>query len=62
MEKLSMEDMKASVEKLYKACHENTRKIFFLTKVGCGIAGFTEEEMKILFSDSPANLVKPIGW
>lgn len=35
---------------------------FLLTKVGCGIAGYEEKEMKYLFKDAPSNIVKPEGW
>lgn len=35
---------------------------FYLTKVGCGIAGYPEEEVKKLFQDTPGNVVKPEGW
>jgi hypothetical protein len=35
---------------------------FYLTKVGCGIAGFTEEEIKPFFVDCPDNVIKPAGW
>lgn len=35
---------------------------FYLTKVGCGIAGFTEYEMSALFANSPPNIIKPSGW
>lgn len=38
-----------------------TRK-FILTKVGCGIAGFEEDQMIPLFSDAPENVIKPEGW
>lgn len=35
---------------------------FYLTKVGCGIAGRDEAEVKKYFSDMPDNVVKPEGW
>lgn len=35
---------------------------FFVSKVGCGLAGFTEKEMKYLFRDSPSNVDLPPGW
>ena len=37
-------------------------KTFLLTRVGCGIAGYPEEDMKALFADAPPNVVKPEGW
>lgn len=35
---------------------------FYVTKIGCGIAGYSEEEIKPLFADMPANVIKPKGW
>ena len=35
---------------------------FLLTKVGCGIAGYDENDVKQLFKDAPSNVVKPEGW
>lgn len=47
-------------------CLENPKKIFFLTKVGCGIAGKSEAEMRSLFKQAverfgslPENLIYP---
>lgn len=35
---------------------------FYLTKIGCGIAGFSEDEIKPLFADMPQNVIKPLNW
>lgn len=35
---------------------------FYLTKVGCGIAGYAESDVAPLFSGAPPNVVKPAGW
>ena len=60
---VSKESLIASKEKLYKYAEENKDKEFLVTKVGCGIAGFSEEEMKEVFKgDKPANIVLPKGW
>ena len=36
----------------------------FVTKVGCGLAGFSEKEISGLFSKYPwpANVTLPVGW
>ena len=62
MHKVSQTALKRSVKALYKVCSENPDKDFLLTKVGCGIAGFTEEEIKPLFTNAPSNLVLPEDW
>lgn len=35
---------------------------FWLTKVGCGIAGYAEDEVRPMFADVPENVIKPPGW
>lgn len=35
---------------------------FWLTKVGCGIAGYAEDDVKARFADTSPNVVKPPGW
>ena len=62
MKKQNMVDIEKSVEKLIKCANENKTKIFLLTKIGCGIAGFEEEEIKGLFKETPVNIIKPKGW
>lgn len=60
--KLSEERLKKEVSRLYEVCEENKDKQFLLTKVGCGIAGYSEEFMKSLFTCPPLNLVLPDDW
>lgn len=48
--------------RLYQTANMMSDKEFLLTKVGCGIAGFSEEKMKRLFTNAPKNIVKPEGW
>lgn len=62
MKKVSRASLKKSVKKLYETCKENPDKEFLLTKVGCGIAGFSEDEIRPLFADAPGNLVLPEDW
>lgn len=35
---------------------------FDVVKIGCGLAGFTEEQMKPLFAGAPTNVNLPEGW
>lgn len=35
---------------------------FYLTKVGCGIAGYGEDEVAPMFADASPNVIKPAGW
>lgn len=35
---------------------------FFVVKIGCGLAGFTEDQMAPLFKKAPENCILPYGW
>lgn len=61
-EKMEVSELKAFVASLKLTAELIPSKLFLLTKVGCGIAGFEESEMKVLFEDMPPNVIKPKGW
>lgn len=44
----------------FATAHPDMR--FYVTKVGCGLAGYREEEIAPLFAEAPANCVLPEGW
>lgn len=62
LEKLSRRRLRLSTYRLYCYCYKNKDKEFLLTKVGCGIAGYSEERMKSLFRNNPPNLILPEDW
>lgn len=62
MQKVTEEQLKESVKRLIDFAHNKSSNIILLTKVGCGIAGFDEDEIKEYFKDLPANIIKPKGW
>jgi len=63
MKKVTKKALKQSKELLYKVAEKNQDTQFLVTKVGCGIAGFTKDEMKKIFQgDKPSNVILPAGW
>ena len=51
------------IEAAFERCVRAHRdKRFLLTKVGCGIAGYDESIMRVLFLNMPDNVIKPKGW
>jgi len=57
-DRLSREDLLKSV-KILKFCAENNPdKEFLLTRVGTGIAGYSEEYMNELLKDLPSNIIR----
>ena len=63
MKKVSIKSLKESKEKLYQCAIENPNKEFLVTKLGCGIAGFKESEIKGIFKgEKPNNIILPAVW
>lgn len=60
--KLSHDELVDSVVKFHETALDNPDKVFYLTKVGCGLAGYDEKYMSGLFLYSPGNVIKPEGW
>lgn len=48
--------------KLYEYANIHPELEFLLTKVGTGIAGFSELKIKKLFTNAPKNIIKPEDW
>jgi hypothetical protein len=59
---LSLKAISESVNKFkdYAEKHQDLR--FVVVKVGCGLAGYSENNIKPMFTDSPANCELPKGW
>lgn len=41
---------------------EHPELTFYLTRVGCGISGYTDDQVSHLFASAPSNVLKPEGW
>jgi len=66
LQRRSMDELRRSRNLLYHTCIENPDKRFLLTKVGFGLAGYPEDDMKALFSTAtfgpPDNMMLPEDW
>lgn len=47
-----MENMRAAMDKFVAFAQEHPELIFFVTPIGCGIAGYTPEDMAPLFAEA----------
>lgn len=56
------EALAAAADRFCAWAEQNPGLVCYLTKVGCGIAGYTESLVAPLFADAPANVVRPPGW
>jgi hypothetical protein len=59
---LSSKDLKASRDLFYACAISHPEAEFVMTKVGCGIAGYLESEMRELFKNPPKNVALPKDW
>jgi hypothetical protein len=49
-----------SVFKRFAAAHPELT--FNVTRIGCGLAGFTDQEIAPMFAGCPANVILPKAW
>ena len=53
------EVMAEQVERFIKFAREHPELTFYVTEIGCGIAGYSPEEVAPLFAGVPKNVVLP---
>lgn len=58
----NVQEIKPFVEQFRQYAEQMPDKEFLLTRIGCGIAGFTDEEISPLFENMPDNVIKPSEW
>lgn len=58
----SLSDIKISVDKFIEFAKRNPELIFEVTKIGCGLAGYKEDDIAPMFKESPDNCKLPPGW
>lgn len=51
-----------SVAKFIGYASQHPHDKFIVTRVGCGLAGYKDEQIAPLFSGAPANCELPDGW
>lgn len=63
LEKIDLVAIQFHIQDLYKYAKLHPELVFYVTKIGCGIAGFTIDEMKSIFIkeevDRPENVILP---
>lgn len=56
---LTLDEVRVHVERFLRVARAMSEARFFVSAVGCGIAGFREEQVAPLFADAPANCDLP---
>jgi hypothetical protein len=59
---LPLEVVVANVAEFIEFAKANPDKRFYVTRVGCGLAGFQDDQIGPLFSAAPENCSLPIEW
>lgn len=58
----SLDVIERYVNDFIQFAKDNPELQFFVTKIGCGLAGYTEEQIAPMFKDVPGNCELPPGW
>ena len=57
-----LSDVKKHVATFVQFAIDHPELQFFVTRIGCGLAGFTDKQIAPLFKDAPKNCELPDGW
>ena len=58
----TIEEVKAAVDCFLTYARLHPTYDFFVTRVGCGLAGFDDKDIAPMFKEAPANCSLPITW
>lgn len=58
----NIEDIRQSVERFCEFARQNSDRRFFVTRVGCGLAAFRDEQIAPMFAGVPENCSLPESW
>lgn len=59
---LPLTEIAAYVALFVAHARENPGEEFYVTRIGCGLAGYTDAQIAPMFAGAPDNCELPIGW
>jgi hypothetical protein len=59
---LSLNEIRVHVDKFLDFANEHPEHTFTVTRVGCGLAGYTDEQIAWMFVMAPENCELPTEW
>jgi hypothetical protein len=59
---LELEAIQKYVWQFLRYAEDNPHLTFNVTRIGCGLAGYTDEQIGPMFAGAPNNCVLPDGW
>jgi hypothetical protein len=58
----SLEDIKVSVDRFIEYATKHHEDGFYVTRIGCGLAGYKDADIAPMFSGAPENCMLPKVW
>jgi hypothetical protein len=62
LKRLALPIIKLHVKTFLTFARDNPKWEFQVVKIGCGLAGYKEEQIKPFFAGAPENCLLPEGW
>ena len=62
LKSLPLDKIETHVKTFIEYAKNNPELTFEVTRVGCGLAGYTDSDIKPMFKDSPENCLLPDWW
>lgn len=59
---LPLDIIRKFVGEFLQYAQEHPELEFFVTRVGCGLAGYTDQDIAPMFAGAPKNCTLPAGW
>lgn len=59
---LSLNEVNTYVDRFMDFADERPDLVFFVTRIGCGLAGFSDYDIAPMFDTAPTNCELPTGW
>lgn len=59
---LPLDRIKPYVDQFIEFAKQNSKLIFEVTRIGCGLAGYKDSDIAPMFKDAPLNCILPEGW
>jgi hypothetical protein len=59
---LSLNDISRHVDLFLEFARNYPELYFFVTRIGCGLAGYQDDQIAPMFKDAPVNCELPHGW
>jgi hypothetical protein len=59
---LPLVNIQKYVEEFIAYAKEHNNEIFYVTRIGCGLAGYSDTDIAPMFINAPDNCKLPVGW